>query len=155
MFSDIDLPATAVETVGSPRPRMFPGTDMADRPRLHICVTCRAGRDLAEGETAPGQHLHDAVASLIDAAPDASPVVLDGVKCLAACERGCVAAISMPGKWTYILGHLDVSLAEDLLIYGRVYAASNSGAVLPSRRPPSLQRVVVGRFPALPAEVLA
>ncbi len=128
---------------------------MTDRPRLHICITCRAGRDLAEGDTAPGQHLHDAVASLIDAAPDASPIVLDSVKCLAACERGCTAAISMPGKWTYILGNLDVSLAEDLLTYGRVYAASNSGAVLPSRRPPSLQLVIVGRFPALPAEVSA
>ncbi len=36
-------------------------------PRLHVCTTCRAGRPLAEGETAPGQHLHDALAGLVTA----------------------------------------------------------------------------------------
>ena len=114
-------------------------------PRLTICTTCRAGRPLAEGETAPGQILHDAVSGLLGAA---GPVRLHTVACLASCERGCTAAISAPGKWSYLLGGLSAGDAADLLTYGAAYALSRSGAVLPSKRPASLARAVLGRFPA-------
>lgn len=114
-------------------------------PSLHVCTTCRAGRSLAEGETAPGQRLFDAVASLMGVA---APVALQPVTCLASCERGCTAAISAPGKWSYLLGGLAEADAADLLIYGTAYAASRTGTVLPSKRPASLARAIVGRFPA-------
>lgn len=119
-------------------------------PRLHVCTTCRAGRPLADGETAPGQHLHDAVAGLIGAGliGEGAPVALHPVACLASCERGCAAAISAPGKWSYLLGGLSAGDAADLLTYGAAYAASRTGTVLPSRRPASLARAVLGRFPA-------
>ena len=114
-------------------------------PYLHVCTTCRAGRPLAEGETAPGQYLHDAVAGLLG---DGSPVALLPVVCLASCERGCTAAISAPGKWSYLLGGLSAVDAADLLTYGAAYAASRTGTVLPSKRPASLARAILGRFPA-------
>ncbi len=114
-------------------------------PRLHVCTTCRAGQPLAEGETAPGQHLHDALAGLVTAD---SPVALHPVACLASCERGCTAAISAPGKWSYLLGGLSAGNAADLLTYGAAYALSRTGTVLPSKRPASLARAVLGRFPA-------
>ena len=114
-------------------------------PNLHVCTTCRAGRPLGEGQVAPGQRLHDAVALLIG---DASPVALQPVACLASCERGCTAAISAPGKWSYLLGGLTEENAADLLTYGAAYAASRTGTVLPSKRPASLARAILGRFPA-------
>ncbi len=114
-------------------------------PRLHVCTTCRSGRPLAEGETAPGQHLHDALAGLMG---DGSPVALRPVACLASCERGCTAAISAPGKWSYLLGGLSAADAADLLTYGAAYALSRTGTVLPSKRPASLARAILGRFPA-------
>ena len=114
-------------------------------PCLHVCTTCRAGRPLAEGETAPGQYLHDAVAGLMG---EESLVALHPVTCLASCERGCTAAISAPGKWSYLLGGLSAADAADLLTYGAAYAASRTGTVLPSKRPASLARAIVGRFPA-------
>ena len=112
------------------------------RPILHVCTTCRAGQTLAEDDPRPGQLMLDALAAL---APD---VDLRPVTCLSACDQGCTAAITMPGKWTYILGRLDPALAADLVEYAGIYAAHPTGSVLPSRRPASLARMVVGRVPA-------
>jgi predicted metal-binding protein len=100
---------------------------------------------LDEGETTPGQRLHDAVLAL---AGNEAPVAVHSVSCLASCERGCAAAISAPGKWGYLLGGLSAGVAADLLTYGAAYAASKTGTVMPSRRPPSLAAAVLGRFPA-------
>ena len=113
-------------------------------PTLHICTTCRTGLPLAEGETPPGQFMFEAVAAL--AGPD---IALLPVKCLSSCDHGCAAAISAPGKWTYLLGRLDPSMAPDLLAYAETYAAHPTGTVLPSRRPPSLARIILGRMPDL------
>jgi predicted metal-binding protein len=120
----------------------------ARKPELQICTTCRMGREPVPGEASPGQRLHDAVAEALAGMAE-PPVVLRGVKCFSACQRGCTAAITAPGKWTYLLGGLDAALAEDLLAYGATYAGHESGAVLPSRRPESLRAAVIGRIPSL------
>jgi predicted metal-binding protein len=88
--------------------------------------------------------MHDAVAQH----PAAESVDLREVACLSLCDNGCAAAISMPGKWSYLLGRLDTSLAGDLLDYAARYAQSSTGTVLPSKRAPSLARMVLGRLPA-------
>ncbi len=113
-------------------------------PVLHVCITCRAGLPLAEGATAPGRHMHDAVARH----PDRDAVDLREVSCLSVCSNGCAAAISLPGKWSYLLGGLAPAQAGDLLAYARLYAAHPTGTVLPSKRAPSLARMVMGRLPA-------
>jgi predicted metal-binding protein len=119
---------------------------MAERPVLTVCTSCRAGRPLAEGETPPGRLLHDALAAAL-AAHSEPPVELNSVACMAACERGCTAAIAAPGKWTYLLGGLTRDGAGDLLAYGAAYAGHATGALLPSRRPESLRRAVIARLP--------
>ena len=113
-------------------------------PTLHVCVTCRAGLPLAEGQTAPGRFMHDAIA----AHPAQGAVELREVSCLSVCDTGCAAAISMPGKWSYLLGRLTPDLAGDLLAYAGLYAAHPTGTVLPSKRAPSLARMIMGRLPA-------
>ena len=122
---------------------------IAQRPRLIVCITCRAGRDLADGETPPGALLHAELSQLL--APSSGEAVVDlrEASCMANCERGCSAAIAMPGKWTYVLGHLAPGLATDLLAYAATYAASATGTVMPSRRPVALARVVIARVPPL------
>lgn len=117
------------------------------KPELHVCTTCRMGREPVPGEDCAGRRLHDAVAARLATHED-PPVVLREVKCFSACQRGCAIAIAAPGKWTYLLGGLEAGLAEDLLAYGATYAASASGAVLPSRRPESLRSAVIGRIPS-------
>ena len=113
-------------------------------PTLHVCVTCRADRPLPEDAIPPGRILHDAVA----AHPNAGRVDLREVICLASCDYGCAAAITMPGKWRYLLGRLDPSLAGDLLDYAATYCAHPTGTVLPSKRPASLAKAILGRMPA-------
>ncbi len=115
-------------------------------PVLHVCTTCRAGLPLIEGQPVRGRLMHDAVAALLAAEPE---VELREVACLSSCDAGCAAAISQPGKWTYLLGRLEPALAPDLLAYAATYAASRNGTVLPSKRPASLARVILGRVPDL------
>jgi len=117
------------------------------RARLIVCTTCRAGRDMAEGETPPGALLYAELERKL-AAGDA-PLSVSGIACLANCARGCTAAITMPGKWTYLLADLTPAQADDLIDYGAAYVASRSGAVLPSRRPASLRNAILARVPAL------
>ena len=108
---------------------------------LHICVTCGH-----PDEPRPGATLHDRIASLMT---DAEPFSLKAAKCLSRCGEGCSLAITAPGKWGYLMSRLAPDLAADILTYARAYAAHESGALLPSRRPESLRHTVVGRIPAL------
>ncbi len=112
------------------------------RPVLHVCITCRMGRELGEGERPPGLDLYDAACARGVDVAEVRPV-----KCLAACARGCTAAIESPGKWTTLLGGLGSGIADDLIHYASVYAASASGAVLPSQRAESLRQAIIGRIP--------
>ena len=114
-------------------------------PHLHVCVTCRAGRELAEGEVPPGKMLHDTLSSL---AEKRGGVIVREVVCLSLCQQGCAALLSAPGKWGYLLGGLSEAVADDLLTYGGLYAASKTGTVMPSKRPASLESVVRARVPA-------
>ncbi|MGI3778044.1 MAG: DUF1636 family protein [Janthinobacterium lividum] len=115
---------------------------MTDAVRLHVCTTCQGGETLAPGASPMGRHLHDAVAALAPHGID-----LRETTCLANCERGCSAVLSMPGRWTYLLGRLTPAHAADLADYARAYAASRNGTVMPSRRAASLRDVVMGRVP--------
>ena len=124
----------------------MPDMTTPDVPVLHVCTTCRTGLPLAEGQAAPGRFMLDAIASLLGPNP---AVEVREVACLSSCDHGCAAAISAPGKWTYLLGRLDPALAPDLLAYAATYAASKTGTVLPSKRPASLARMVLGRVPDL------
>ena len=111
---------------------------------LHVCTTCRAGAPLPADGVAPGQHMLDAVL-----AQPLAGIRVEPVKCLSSCDNGCAAAISAPGKWTYLLGRLEPALAADLLQYAASYAAHPTGTVLPSKRPASLARMILGRVPDL------
>jgi predicted metal-binding protein len=118
--------------------------DHATMPTLHVCTTCRANQPLPEDGTPPGQRLFDKIAA--HATPDLRVLP---VKCLSSCDDGCAAAISAPGKWTYLLGNLEQTLVPDLLTYAATYAQHPTGTVLPSKRPASLAKMILGRMPDL------
>ena len=63
-------------------------------------------------------------------------------------DQACSAAVSAPGKWSYILGFLTPDRAADLLEYGRAYANSEKGIVLRKERPDSLRNSIVARIPS-------
>lgn len=125
------------------------------RPILHVCVTCRAGTVPVEGIPVPGARLHATLNDALTHARDAGSGVdahalpdIREVNCLAACGEGCTATIASAGKWRVLLGRLDETMAADLLDYARLYAASPTGMVLPSKRAASLRSAVLARIPA-------
>ncbi len=121
---------------------------MTDTVILHVCATCQGGLTLQPGEPPMGRILHAAVARALADSQDRLPAVeLRETSCLANCGRGCSAVLSMPGRWTYLLGGLSPALAADLAAYARTYGESRNGTVMPSRRAASLRDVVMGRAP--------
>ena len=122
----------------------------ATRAVLHVCTTCRTGLVPVAGTPVPGARMHARLQALLASRPDA-PITLAEAKCLSNCDHGCSAAIAGPGKWSYLLGGLELEQADDLLDYAVIYAASATGVVMPSKRPASLGAMVDGRIPPLPA----
>jgi predicted metal-binding protein len=115
------------------------------KAELHICVTCRAGLPLVEGAPVLGRQLYDNAAALM--ARLAPQVTLRPVVCLGNCAQGCSAAVSQPGKWSYLLGHMTPDHAADLVAYGAAFAASENGTVWRSGRAESLRDAIVARIP--------
>jgi predicted metal-binding protein len=102
----------------------------------------------AEGESTDGKRLFEEVSSRVARLGPDAPVRAVPILCFANCERGCSVAIASPGKWSYLLGELGPEHAADLLTYATTYNSARAGVVLPSKRPASLEHVVIARFPA-------
>ena len=114
---------------------------------LHVCITCRAGQTLAEGETTPGARLRDAI---IEAGvPDG--VNLVPVECLSACSQGCSVALSAPGRWAYVYGRLSQENARDVVAGAAAYAAAPDGIVPWRSRPEIFRKQSLARIPPVVA----
>jgi predicted metal-binding protein len=112
---------------------------------LHVCITCRAGQTLDEGETTPGARLH---AAIVDAgAPDGVNVV--AVECLSACSQGCSVALSAPGRWSYVYGRLSDANAGDVIAGASAYAAAPDGIVPWRSRPEIFRKQSLARIPPI------
>ncbi len=122
----------------------------APRPTLHVCITCRKVDAIPadDGASTPGKQLFEALSSRAAAMGEDAPAHVLPTACFAACERGCVASLSAPGKWAYLAGGLDLGHADDLLAYAVAYRTSTTGVVLRSGRPESLHQAIIARFPA-------
>jgi predicted metal-binding protein len=112
---------------------------------LHVCITCRAGEELREGETTPGARLHAAILGLN--IPDSVEVV--PVECLSACSQGCSVALSAPGRWSYVYGRLSDANARDVIAGAAAYAAAPDGIVPWRRRPEIFRKQSLARIPPI------
>ena len=112
---------------------------------LHVCITCRAGQTVNEGETTPGARLHAAIIGI--GAPDGVEVV--PVECLSACSQGCSVALSAPGRWSYVYGRLSDANARDVIAGAAAYAAAPDGIVPWRRRPEIFRKQSLARIPPI------
>ncbi|MBT1515887.1 DUF1636 family protein [Bradyrhizobium sp. SRL28] len=112
---------------------------------LHVCVTCRAGQSLREGETALGARLHSAI--LEAGVPESVNVV--PVECLSACSQGCSIALSAPGRWSYVYGRLSDANAPDVVAGAAAYAAASDGIVPWRSRPEIFRKQSLARIPPI------
>jgi predicted metal-binding protein len=122
---------------------------------LHVCVTCRAGEEGQEGQATPraGRRLHDALAEAQRRQDGTPRFRIAEVECLSNCDRGCSAALTGPGRWSYIYGGLSEASVDDLLLGASRYAATEDGLVPWRERPTILRKGVIARIPPSPKPV--
>ena len=111
---------------------------------LGICVSCRGADPDAPG---PGEAM---LAALRAAGPadHGCDLRIRPVQCLSACKRPCTAALTSPGRYTYVFGDLDPARdAAALLDCVRTYAEREHGYMLWRERPEALRRGIVSRIP--------
>jgi len=114
---------------------------------LHVCITCRAGQTIPEGEKTPGAQLRDAI---IEAGVPEG-VNLVPVECLSACSQGCSVALSAPGRWAYVYGRLSQANAHDVVAGAAAYAAAPDGLVPWRSRPEIFRKQSLARIPPVVA----
>ncbi|HLG82208.1 MAG TPA: DUF1636 domain-containing protein [Bradyrhizobium sp.] len=114
---------------------------------LHVCITCRAGQTVPEGEKPPGARLRDAIVEV--GVPEG--VNLVPVECLSACSQGCSVALSAPGRWAYVYGRLSQDNARDVVAGAAAYAAAPDGLVPWRARPEIFRKQSLARIPPVVA----
>lgn len=114
---------------------------------LHVCVTCRAGQPVPEGQQTPGAQLADALSGALCDAPGHIRVV--PVECLSACDQGCTVALSGPGRWSYVYGRMTLADAPDILAGASAYAATSDGLVPWRARPVQFRKQSLARIPPM------
>jgi len=112
---------------------------------LFVCITCRPPGD-AEPHPRPGARLY---AALKERAADLDVVP---VECLSNCTRSCSAAVTAPGKWSYVVGHLDPDQhVDDILQFARQPRAHADGLPVWRERPAHVRKNTIARVPPMPA----
>lgn len=112
---------------------------------LYVCTTCKVGEVHEDDSQRPGARLHRALQA--EGAPEGVQIV--GVECLSACKTGAAIALSEPGKWTYVYGHMTTDDVPDILSGAAAYAATPDGLVPWRERPVIFRKQSVARIPAL------
>lgn len=112
---------------------------------LNVCVTCRAGEIVSEGQACAGRRLHAALSSL--ELPDGVEIV--PVECLSACSRGATIALVSEGRWTYVFGPMIEGNAADILKGTQAYAATADGIVPWKERVEIFKKNVIARIPPM------
>ena len=114
---------------------------------LYVCVTCRSEATPSDVER-PGARLLAAVEHRDEAERAGLNVV--AVECLSNCQRSCSAAITAPGKWTYVIGGLDPDQhAGDILHFARLHQAHEHGQPVWRDRPIHIRKNTIARVPPL------
>lgn len=112
---------------------------------IFVCGSCKAGED---GASRPGERLIEALSARcgdIDA-----NIAVRAVDCLAVCKRPATISFVAPGKWTYVIGDIDIDAhVEDVIAAAQAYAESDTGIVAWKQRPIFFRKGVIARVPPL------
>ncbi len=110
---------------------------------IFVCGSCKAGEG---GADRPGQRLIEKLSSRLN--DENGGLVIRPVECLAVCKRPATISFVAPGKWTYVIGDIDVDAHIDGVIdAARAYADSETGVVAWKQRPAFFRKGVIARVP--------
>jgi predicted metal-binding protein len=126
---------------------------MTQTPTLFVCALCKFPSTETEGgDTTGGQRLID---QLVDHLPPDAGITLQPVRCMAACDRACNAALSAPGKLTFIFNGLSpYQSAPDLATFCRQYGEATGGKVPYSLRSQAIKQATAYVLPPLAIEAV-
>lgn len=111
---------------------------------LVVCVRCRRGRQIPEGQPRPGEQLFQA---LQDAEKPAG-VRIVASPCMSNCADGCNIALRGAGRWTYVFSHVDeVAHVATLIAGAAAYQAAADGVIPREQRPEHFRQNCVVRIP--------
>ncbi|HEY0328001.1 MAG TPA: DUF1636 domain-containing protein [Rhodopseudomonas sp.] len=131
-------------------PSQRPGDASVDPTvTLHVCVNCLAGAD-RDTSPRPGARLHQALLEAQQQQDQPPRVRIVAAECLSNCNRGCSAALSGAGRWSYVYGDLTEAAAAELLAGAGQYAATDDGLVPWRERPTIFRKGVIARIPPPP-----
>ncbi len=116
---------------------------------VHVCMTCKAGQPLPDGQVAPGAQLFAALNA--DITPQG--VEIRPVECLSACDHGCNIALTQAGAWSYVYGRLTLADVPEILRGAAAYAATTDGIVPWRERPVIFRKQSLARIPPMPLPV--
>lgn len=126
---------------------------MTQKPTLFVCALCKfPTAEIGEGSATGGQRLLD---QLTEHLPPEQEIAIQPVRCMAACDRACNAALTAPGKLTFIFNDLSPhQAAADLAEFCRQYAAAETGKVPYGLRSPAIKQATAYVLPPLLAEAV-
>ncbi|MEL6774299.1 MAG: DUF1636 domain-containing protein [Pseudomonadota bacterium] len=113
-----------------------------------VCTRCRrTGR-----QCLPGFELISRLRSAVDLARSTGALqadfAVDGVACMAGCDRPCTVAYRADGKSCYLFGDVDEDADIDALVaFAAQYAASADGWTNSTERPGELSGKTLARIP--------
>lgn len=124
---------------------------MTQPATLFVCALCKFPNPALEAsDTSGGQHLIDQLAECLGA--DQDEIAIQPVRCMAACDRACNAALSAPGKLTFIFNGLSPqAAAPDLAEFCRQYTEAVGGKVAHGLRSPAIKKSTAYVLPPLAA----
>lgn len=108
---------------------------------LFVCALCRSKTPTGPNGLSGGQQLIDQLQQELQAIEECDRIRLQPVRCMAACERGCTAALAAPDKLTFILHDLSPEKsAPELAQFCRQYLACPDGKVPYSERSAAIKQ---------------
>ena len=122
----------------------------ASQARIIVCTLCR---DPANGVRSGEDLCADLRARLATHDEPALGYAVEGVACMAGCERPLTVAFQANGKASYLFGSIDAQAdAADLVEFARLYASLADGWCNSGQRPVGLAGKTLARIPAWRAE---
>ncbi len=116
---------------------------------LLVCQTCRSAVPAYQEATDDAPRDGARLIEAIEAAGVPQAVRVVPVECLSNCSRGCTVALRGPGRWSYVYGNLDGSMAGIVLDGALRYAATADGLVPWRERPEHFRKNCIARLPPL------
>jgi predicted metal-binding protein len=119
---------------------------------LFVCVLCRfSATERSQAGISGGQFLFNRLQDELKNGEKTDRIHLQPVRCLGACDRSCVVALTAPNKLTFVLSQLSPTDAvPDLLQFSQQYVACAGGKVPYGERPEAVKKGIHAVLPPSP-----